>query len=49
MYKGMERGIDIIEDEVSTRDAIETLFKAAKSGALDIETEESGGAALNID
>ena len=24
-YKGMERGVDIIEDEISTRGAIESL------------------------
>ena len=45
----MERGVDIIEDEISTRGAIEQLVMQSKSGVLSFETEETGGAAQFID
>lgn len=49
MYRGMERGVDIIEDDISTRGAIEQLVMHQRSGQLNIQTAESGGAAQHID
>ena len=45
----MERGVDIIEDEISTIKALNDLVAMQESGIGELQIDETGGAAVNYD
>ena len=49
MYKGMERGVDIIETEICTSKAVQDLISQQESGSGAIQLSETGGPAINYD